>query len=194
MKYFFIIVCWLGLYQTAQASLRIHWHKGDAIFFHGIHAGIGLPTHGINGRLQPGIGVGYIRQTKHQHLLWEIALAYTAQQSLQRSFYVQPGISYQYKIKNMAVDAGLHMAAMFVKQTNDEFVWQSTGTYQSVSAYRFQYMPSLHLGIQYPVYSTAHFKYSIHGRYAFGIQYPFSELSAFLPINQFQLGLSIKKK
>lgn len=155
------------------------------------HAGIGMPQHGINGRLQPGFELGFHRlQAKKRYAGIHYALGYMAQRSLQRSYYVKPSLFYYYTVvqHKLIVQPHLDLGVLLTRQTNKEFKFEQ-GVYDRVNPLRMQCLPSLGIDLHTPIYKTKKYTYNAVLGYAFGLQLPFSELSTILPINQFRIGI-----
>lgn len=161
-----------------------------------LNAGIGMPTHFVNGRLHPGIQLGIqksiSKQAKKSYIDYSFHLGYFAQQSLQRALYLKPGIGYNIHLyKRIMLRPVFSLPLMAVQQINDEFKLNNQGEYEQVNKMRFQLMPSLGMETSIPVAHSKQCQYNITLGYDFGLQLPFSVISSVLPINQLHIGVSI---
>ncbi len=160
------------------------------------NASIAMPPHIINGRLHPGFEMGMNKafQTKHKTSFfnYNFLLGYTAQQSLQRTMYLKSGLGYSISLfKKWYIRPSLQMSWMRVRQSNDEFEYIGNGEYKTVDRNRFQCMTSVGFETGIPILQRKKMQYEALLKYEFGIQYPFSIISATLPINQIHFGIKI---
>jgi hypothetical protein len=181
-----------------QASGVLRYLQHADVRFDILNAGIGMPPHFINGRLHPGfqLGLQHPFRQKHRKSYGEYFLGagYFAQRSLQRAFFLKPGIGYTVPIyKGITIRPVCHLSLMTVKQINDEFKLNDHGVYEQVSKYRFQMMPSFGLETAVPVAHGKHRCCAITLGYDFGLQLPFSALSSLLPMNVLHAGVRITK-
>lgn len=162
---------------------------------HIMNAGIGMPLHFINGRLQPGVQLGMMSHLKKKKgFLHQYGVGYFAHRSLQRICYVRAGMQYAFPVyKKLYLHPQANFSGMIVRQTNREFKFVN-GVYKEVGSTRLQLMPSLGMDISYPVLHHGSWSYSLYAGYEFGIQYPFSTLSSTLPIQQIKLGIQLHHK
>lgn len=163
------------------------------------NAAIGTPPHFINGRLHPGLEVGFLQTlSKKQHKNnpeQGIFLGYMAQQALQRSLYAKYLLGYKIKTyKSWWVKPGLQLGVMGVHQRNAEFKLNAQGEYEKISALRAQFLTGLHLETGLHIGYFKQYPLQLVGRYEFAMQWPFSQISSLLPINQMHLGLRASNK
>lgn len=195
--FLFLIGCGFGsIAKPSNCCQTIKQHYDVEISL--LHAGIGMPNHLINGRIQPGLNLGIIRkQPNKKHVQHHVLFGIFRQQALQTALFVKPGIGYRIHIfKNFQLRPQINLALMGVRNSNKEFKWEN-GQYEAVNRNRFQVMPSLGLEAIYHGFKIQKYPIGIVLRYEFGMQLPFSNLSAVLPINQIAIGvrssLKIKK-
>jgi len=158
------------------------------------NSAIGTPPHFINGRLHPGgeaglltpLGKAHRKNSADVHLLF----SYFSQASLQRNVGLKPGIGYRIRLyKQLSLRPKLSLNLMAVQQINEEYRYTSGGQYEKVNPWRFQCLPSLGLEAYYPLFKVNERPIVLTLGYEFGMQLPFSVISAFLPVNQLQIGL-----
>lgn len=161
-----------------------------------LNAGIGMPPHFLNGRLQPGVQLGLQHPFRQRHkkcfgdyTLWA---GYFAQRSLQRSSFIKPGLGYSVPVyKHIMLRPAFHLALMSVRATNDEFKRNDQGIYEQVSRCRFQIMPGFGAETSMPLAHRNKFQYAFTFGYELGFQLPFSQISSVLPMNIFHAGIKI---
>lgn len=163
-----------------------------------MNAGIGMPPHFFNGRLQPGFefGAGFntIKKPRRSKTEYNVLVGYFAHRSLQRVAYIKPGFGYSiYIYKNLRVKPMFNCSVMLAHQLNDEFRYTGNGTYEKVSPNRMQFMPAAGLEATAPLATFKNYSTGLMLKYEFGLQLPFSDLSALLPVNQIHIGFKIKK-
>ncbi|MGI9191898.1 MAG: hypothetical protein ACR2IL_07325 [Chitinophagaceae bacterium] len=177
-------------------------HAGDSCRFllrHDIqatlhNAAIGMPPHIINGRMHPGLEVGFLqtlsKKVHKNNPEQGVFLGYMAQQALQRSIYAKYLLGYKIKTyKSWWVKPGLQLGVMAVHQRNAEFKLNAQGQYEKISVLRAQFLSGLHLETGLHVGYFKQYPLQLVGRYEFAMQWPFSQISSLLPINQVHVGL-----
>jgi hypothetical protein len=81
-----------------------------------------------------------------------------------------------------------------VTQTNDEFRLNERGEYVQATRMRLQLLPAAALSVYSLFLHKKTFDAGLSLQYRFMMQYPFSNLSAILPMNQLMAGFIIQKK
>ncbi len=179
---------------SAKDKRLIDFINNQSYFLNIKNFGIGMPPHFVNGRAHLGVEIGtqhLFISKKKSSFLYQYSLGYFSQQSLQRALFLRPGIGYQgYFFKQFYIKPQLHVAAMWVRQINEEFVFQSNGEFKKISSSRIQWMPSLGAELGLPLFQHKNRIYHARAGYDFGVQLPFSALSKILPINQIYIGIS----
>jgi hypothetical protein len=158
------------------------------------NAAIGMPPHLINGRIHPGLEVGFLqtlsKKTHKNNPEQGVFLGYMAQQALQRSLYAKYLLGYKIKTyQSWWVKPGLQLGIMGVHQRNAEFKINAQGQYEKISALRAQFLTGLHLETGLHIGYFNQYPLQLIGRYEFAMQWPFSQISSLLPINQVHLGV-----
>ncbi len=172
----------------------LHHFTWRATFLNGA---IGMPPHFINGRLHPGVDLGFqsdlFRKNKKNKIDYTLLAGYFSVRSLQSLTYLKPGIGYAIKVyKSTYIRPNLNVSAMYVRQINEEFKFVSPGKYEIVRHARFQVMPSLGVEALISISKIKARQLNLILGYEFGMQLPFSEISSILPINQLHLGFQYK--
>ena len=163
------------------------------------NAAIGTPPHFINGRIHPGLEVGFLhtlsKKAHKNNPEQGFFLGYMAQQALQRSLYAKYLLGYKIKTyKSWWVKPGLQLGIMGVHQRNAEFKLNTQGQYEKISALRAQFLSGLHMETGLHIGYFKEYPLQLVGRYEFAMQWPFSQISSLLPINQLHLGLRASNK
>jgi hypothetical protein len=161
-----------------------------------LNAGIGMPPHFVNGRLHPGFEAGLQKSfTDHParaHGIYTIQLGYFSQRSLQRAWYLKPGAGFSLQLhKKIALTPKFNLSLMAVQQINPEYKLNDQHQYVQVNSMRIQWMPSLGLETTVLLAQSARLQYRLLAGYEFGLQLPFSAISAILPVNQLFAGVAI---
>ncbi len=162
-----------------------------------LNTGIGMPPNIINGRLHPGIELGFqkkmTKNEKKSTLDYSFNLGYFSIRSLEQASYLKPGIGYSFCIsKRFCIRPSLNGSLMMVRQLNDEFKFKGNGNYETVSPLRFQVAPSLGLETSINLFQLSKMDIGFRLKYEFGVQLPFSLLSSVLPLNQLHIGVNLK--
>lgn len=163
-----------------------------------LNSSIGMPPKFINGRMQPGVEVGFSkpltkRTSAKKKLAVQVNAGYMRQRSLQRNFYVKPAATVSFPVtKKLSIQPSLGLGLMMTQQINKEFKFnEATGTYTKAPSVRFQTLPALGVAPVYNVYQDKRYQYALFAKYEFGAQLPFSALSGILPMNMLQFGIKI---
>lgn len=152
-----------------------------------------MPPHFINGRWHPGLNLCLDKMiTKRHGFKHQYALGYFAQRSLQRVAYIKGGMAYRYPVwNNLYLQPSLNLSVMDVRNSNKEFKFEN-GHYKELSRNRLQLMPSFGMELGSVIGHSKHTDYGVLFRYEFGVQLPFSQISAILPMNQLHVGFFLQ--
>lgn len=196
MKKLLILLLWLPTLASAKKKEEMPWLlKNYNLQVQVMSAGIGLPPHIIDGRVQPGLQGALASRKKNNHgITYQIGLGYFAHRSLQRIAYLKAGIQYILPIgTSFSIQPNLNVYALGVRRTNREFQFVN-GTYEEIKRTALNGMPTAGLDAIIPLAQSILWRYSLLLGYEFGVQYPFSALSSTLPIQPLKFGVQLQRK
>jgi hypothetical protein len=191
-----VTLTFIGWYDASSqnpTNRAIKWNSQNQYGIHLLNVGIGMPHHPVNGRIQPGLYLSLnhpIKLTKLSKYDYELGFGYFAQQALQRASFISLGLGRKIELsRKLHFRPAISHDLMLVRNSNDEFRFISGGKYQKVSPYRFQQRTSIGMSLGCRLAQLKKYNISTQIGYQFGVQYPFSNLSGILPLNQISFAL-----
>jgi hypothetical protein len=181
---------------TKKASKKV-FSKNTTYHIGLLNSAITMPTKILNGTPHLGVEVGFSaplkKDAKKQRFNIGADAGYFYQKGLQSVTYLKPNIAYNIAItKKINIQPRISAGAMLTNNLNNEFKANADGVYQKTSPLNLQAFGSIGVQPNVNVYNSKHFTYDAYLRYEFGMQGPFSAISAVLPLTMFHLGVNIK--